>query len=700
MMQKIILLLLFVVLLNSGHAQKSFDLTEITNVYYLDAHTSSVTAENIFSKDLLFEKMDGSIHNFGLSRSSVWIKFLLPKTPSITDPILRISYPLLDSLDLFYVNDKGLKVKLSYSETSISSRLFSSPEYLISINNLNLDYEKEIFIRTQSTEQIILPISIIEKDELVSNLGRKNTFNGIYIGIVTIMILYNLFVFFSVKDKAYLIYVLYLLFMGLTQISIKGATFYIWGDSTWMKMHESTLLSSLGGLFTIVFAVEFLRLKKYFKTYVFLLLLAGSFLISIFFSLINEFFIAFSLMQIITTITTLTLFVVSFILAFTKQRSAIFFFVSWSFLLSGAVVFLLKDYSVIPFNSFTDSSMQIASSIEMSLLSFALADRINILKKEKDDAQKRELLVLQENQSLIENRNIELEQMVGARTLDLQKSNDELNDTLSKLQKAQVQLVESEKMVSLGQLTAGVAHEINNPINFVLSNVNPLRRDMEDLLDIINEYEAVKNNPDQGFSKVDDLKKSLDFDYLKEEIKQILEGIENGAERTSDIVKSLRMFSRLDESDQKKASISDCIESTLTVLTSKIKDFSVSINKDYQFTDEVNCFPGKLNQVFMNIINNSLDALENKSNAILSFSIKKIDDWLEIAISDNGIGMSENVKAHIFDPFFTTKEVGKGTGLGMSIVYSIIQDHHGKITVESEQGVGTTFNILLPITTN
>ena len=270
--------------------------------------------------------------------------------------------------------------------------------------------------------------------------------------------------------------------------------------------------------------------------------------------------------------------------------------------------------------------------------------------------------MLQENQSLIENRNIELEQMVGERTTDLQKSNDELNDTLLKLQKAQVQLVESEKMVSLGQLTAGVAHEINNPINFVLSNVNPLRRDLEDLLAIIDEYEAVKANPDQGFEKVESLKKSLDFDYLKEEINQILEGIENGAERTSEIVKSLRMFSRLDESEQKKASIDDCIDSTLMVLTSKIKDFSVNINKDYQFTEEVNCFPGKLNQVFMNLINNSLDALENKNDSELSFSVIKTKKWVKITITDNGMGMSESVKEHIFDPFFTTKEVGKGTG--------------------------------------
>lgn len=695
---KQLLTLFFFVFITVSYALQSHDLTKITDVYYCYGESSSITVENMATEELVFEKVGGSTENFGLSQSSVWIKFLLPKTPSIANPVLRISYPLLDNLDFFYVDNDGTNNKLSYSETLISNRLFNSPEYLIPISSLNLDHEKTVYIRAKSTEQIILPITLIEKDYLVSNLLQKNIFNGIYIGIIFIMILYNLFVYFSVRDRAYLIYVLYLLFMGLTQISIKGTTFYLWGDFNWLKTHESTLFSSLGGLFTIVFAVEFLSLKNYRKTYLFLGLLVLGYLVAITFSLFDSFFVAFGLMQVVTTITTLSLFIISLVLALSKQRSAVFFFIGWFFLLTGAIIFLLKDYSIIPFNVLTDSAMQIASSIEMALLSFALADRINILKKEKETAQQREVEALQENQSLIENRNIELESKVGERTKELQKSNDELNNTLTKLQKAQVQLVESEKMVSLGQLTAGVAHEINNPINFVLSNVSPLRRDLEDILAIIDAYEAVKDNPEQGFSKVDELKKKLDFDYLKEEINQILEGIENGAERTSEIVKSLRMFSRLDESEQKKAKINECIDSTLTVLTSKIKDFSVIVHKDFRFTEEINCYPGKLNQVFMNLINNSLDALENKQNAELSFFIEKQDNWIKIAISDNGIGIPENIQDHIFDPFFTTKEVGKGTGLGMSIVYSIIQDHKGKISLESKEGVGTTFNLLLPIT--
>lgn len=659
--------------------------------------TNELTSKDFPEFD--FKKSDLDVPNFQADKVTYWFKFSIKSNNNDNDKLLVVDNPVLSDITLFTLKSNSVVDSIFLSNNKkFSSRKYFSQSFVFDVQLT--EGENVFLLKVTSGNQVLLPLKIMAKDIFYEEQSTKDVVFGLYFGIILVMILYNLILFFSVKDSSYLYYVLYILFVGLTQAIFNGYAFkFLWPNNIWLSQHSLTIVGALSGISMAFFVIDFLKLKYKFKIitwiyYVTILVYGLAIVLNVF----NEFHLSYRLTDACAGFITFFTFFVAIKVFLTGNRSAKFFLIAWVVFLVGVFVFVLRNFGVLPYNNFTNYTMPVGSALEVILLSLALADRINILKREKADAQKRELEVLQENQSLIENRNVELEKKVGERTKDLQKSNDELNDTLSKLQKAQVQLVESEKMVSLGQLTAGVAHEINNPINFVLSNVSPLRRDLDDLLAIINEYDNVKINPELGFSKVDNLKKSLDFDYLKEEINQILGGIENGAERTSEIVKSLRMFSRLDESEQKKARVTDCIESTLSVLTSKIKDFSVIVNKDYQFKEEINCFPGKLNQVFMNLINNSLDALEGVTAAEISFLVSKKDNWLEVIITDNGMGMSEEVKNHIFDPFFTTKEVGKGTGLGMSIVYSIIQDHNGKITLESEKGVGTTFKILLPIT--
>ena len=279
---------------------------------------------------------------------------------------------------------------------------------------------------------------------------------------------------------------------------------------------------------------------------------------------------------------------------------------------------------------------------------------------------------------------------------ELEEQKYELNNTLKELTQAQTQLVQSEKMASLGQLTAGVAHELNNPINFISASIKPLQRNVEDLLGLLEKYDAVieKSNLSGEFGEVEEIKESLDLDYTVKETQNLFKGIVEGSSRSMQIVKDLRTFSRMDENEFKPVDIHDGIDSTLLLLHHKMQN-RISVDKKYGKIPHVECLPGKLNQVFMNILTNSILAIEDKGEITIETS--SIKDRVKISIKDNGKGMPPEVRDHIFEPFFTTRTVGEGTGLGLSISYSIIEEHAGTIEVASEPGEGTEFIINLPL---
>jgi len=305
------------------------------------------------------------------------------------------------------------------------------------------------------------------------------------------------------------------------------------------------------------------------------------------------------------------------------------------------------------------------------------------------------LRVLGINENLVREQNSMLEDKVKIRT-------DELELALRNLQNTQSQLVNQEKMASLGQLTAGIAHEINNPINFVSSNITPLKRDIKDIMEIIGFYRSKGELEFSDASKKEakDLEEELELDYVLDEVEQLLKGMDDGARRTVEIVKGLRIFSRVDEQDVKKVDLHDGINSTIILLNSSMPT-RIRIERDFGELPLVECLAGKINQVFMNIINNAIHAISDNIEKIkdprILITTRSIRDSIIIEIGDNGLGMPESVKKKIFEPFFTTKAVGKGTGLGLSIVYSIIENHKGTLVVETEEGQGTTFIITLPV---
>lgn len=311
-------------------------------------------------------------------------------------------------------------------------------------------------------------------------------------------------------------------------------------------------------------------------------------------------------------------------------------------------------------------------------------------------------------------RTAKVEQQVYDRTIQLKERTAQLETALKNLQETQFQLIQTEKMSSLGQLVAGVAHEINNPVNFISGNLIHTGEYARNLLELVEIYQQQYPNPTP---EVQAKLQEIDLEFITEDLPNILKSMNLGAERIRQIVVSLQNFSRLGEAEMKSVDIHQGIDSTLMILDNRLKpkaDYpGIQLIKEYGDLPLVECWAGQLNQVFMNVLTNAIDVLseaqisktpigKNSSNLEFLPRIRirtelKSSNCVCVRIADNGTGMTENVKKRLFEPFFTTKPVGKGTGLGLAIAYQIVDKHQGAIRCVSAPGEGTEFWIEVPV---
>ena len=617
---------------------------------------------------------------------------------------LDVSTPAIDSMVLVIAS--GGK-ELKREEMFGSGKRHALGNYP-AINLSVPDVRPQLFIGVQSGKPLTLPLRIRTAQEIRKDTATRDLFFTFYLGVMAVMLLYNGFLFFAVEDKSYLYYVLFLVGVAGSQFMLEGYSWVLGLDSTsWLGARIVHAVGAFSGVATILFVQQFLDMRrktpKYFRWFNVFLGLYGIGAVTLLFGNLN---LSYALINL-PAMAAFLVIPASIQAKRQGQPSANILMVAFGAFLISVTVFAAKEFGMLPYNTYTTYAMPVGSMIIVVLLSIALGDRINQFKRETAKAREEKLRVSRLNEQIVLEQNQQLERRVSERTEALEEKNQTLRQAMSELKLTQDQLIQSEKLASIGQLTAGIAHELNNPINFVSSSAQSLRRDFEDLNQVLAQVSALAPGDEELGKRVQALHEqiqSMDVAFTLTEIEELLSGIEDGAQRTAEIVKGLRIFSRMDGDAMTSADVNELIESTLVILRSSLKD---EVNLVVELASDLNvveCQPGKLNQVFMNLITNAAQATRMKDLPAADRRVRvrtrqvMLDDrpWVQVSIEDNGVGMTEETKSQIFDPFFTTKDVGEGTGLGLSIVRGILDDHKAKLEIESQEGQGSTFLMSFP----
>lgn len=674
------------------------------NIEFMEDVSNKMSPQEVLEKGQ-FLRTNNQIPVFNSNVKNAWFRMDVANQSASNSLFIDIAYSNLSQVSLYRI-DSGKAVLLSRDGNAVlaDSNQRKTTHFIFDLQ-LPQGSRGNYLLHIYSEHPIIIPASIHTYESLNETLNTQTLVAGIYMGVMLVMFLYNLFIFSATRDRNYLLYIFYIFFLTLAQSTLAGYGFrFLWPDYPAFNHYAVVVTSSLSAIAGLLFTMQFLQTSVNSpKLHRVMQVIIAIYFVGMGICMFSNYLsFSYNILNLNGILVVITILVTCIYLVRQKYRPAIFYIIAWIFFLFAFLILILRNLAILPYNNFTTYSLYVGSSFEVALLAIALADKINNLRREKELSQAESLRTLQENEKLIINQNSMLEKKVSERTDELLKSNESLHSAMEELKDAQIQLVDAEKMASLGQLTAGIAHEINNPINFVKSNIGPLRMDIDDLISIIDAYQPLHEmSPDampEKLKEVKKLKDKIDIDYLKSEVDNLVSGIRDGAERTVEIVKGLRTFSRLDEGEIKTVNIYEGLDSTIVLLRNMLNE-NIIIEKDYKADGVIECFPGKLNQVFMNIISNAIHAIKLKNerhekNYIRIFS-RDVDGQLELHIKDTGVGMSEEVKRKIFDPFFTTKEVGEGTGLGLSIVYKIIFMHYGKIDVISSPGNGAEFVITL-----
>lgn len=669
--------------------------------------TGLVRPEQVHLKSTGLQPLKGDRPNLGSMDAALWVRVNgwqgAPRNARIA-----IDNATIDSIDAFILD--GPRV-LGASRSGAASGL---AEELIPSFALPLNEAHELWFRVRSTKPLLMPFILTQADRLTAMRERRDLAMALYTGMVLAILIYNSFLAFSTGQRAYFSYIFVVLTVGLVQWGFNGYDRLLWGSVPWMARNGLTVTGALSGLAALVFARHFLEVRRYTPGWNRLIqVLLGVYSAALVSAFLGYPLVAYNLVNL-GALSAPAMLVLSIVSWRKGNPSAPWYFVAWLIFIVAVTMQALRDFGVLASTPMTAAFMPVGTVLEMLLLSFALGNRINILKRSSDEANAKALAASLENERIVKEQNLELEDRVRQRTDDLANANKGLSTALENLKGAQDQLIQNEKLASLGQMTAGIAHELNNPINYVQSNATSLHRDLEELIEIIEAHSAALSSVAEGAPGARELvdrarekARSLDLGFLVDESRKLIDGILEGAERTTRIVGGLRVFGRMDGDELVQASLADLIEASITVLGNRAQS-KARIEVDFEGTvPPLSCQSGKLSQVFMNIIVNAVQATESRwpesEDRLVSIELRGLTgqggspEALEVRIRDNGTGMDEETKQRIFDPFYTTKEVGKGTGLGLSIVKGILDDHGAQIRVESTPTVGTCFILTFPL---
>jgi signal transduction histidine kinase len=760
------------IILNDNTKEQSIGL----HMSYIEDTEKKITFEMIRSAEYSpqFIRSTKKVPNFGFTKSAYWLKFEIIYKPLIANNekqwLIEIGFPILDHIKLYIPkNSGGYRLAETGDKMPFINRDIKHHNFLFKIKTR--PFKKStyyLYVETESSMQI--PTVIWSKDSFIENVKDNLFFLGIYYGLMIVMIFYNLFLFFSIKDKAYLYYILYIIGYISFQFSQNGLSFeYLWPDYPFWANRAIPFSIAFSAFWCAFFTRAFLNTKKLTpsldKAMIFFIITMATIMplsLILKYAVITKIVIFFSMLQSAISLYT-------GILCWKRgTRTARFYVIAWSMFFSGMIVIGLVSFGFIPANVVTNSSVQIGSALLVILLSLGLADRINLHRFEKIEAQKKALeaqeeavLSLKKADRIKEEYAKKLERTVKERTEDLKNKNTtlvELNTvleiTLKELNQSQEQLVQSEKMAALGQLIAGIAHEINTPLGAIKGASDNITGNLtetlttlphffkslpDELLDSFMEilkisvsnkesissrearkarkilsasleekgieyahshadtlvdmgiYETIE--PVMTLLKSGNVSEILEMAYKLSGLEKNNKNIKIAIDRASKIVFALKKFAHQGHSETMVLSdIIDGIETVLTLYNNQMRH-GVEVERKYGDIPHIVCSPGELSQVWTNLLHNALQAIEYKGKIEIHTSYHNGN--VKVSFIDNGEGIPENILGKIFQPFFTTKALGEGSGLGLDICNRIVKKHNGTIDVESKSGF-TAFHVTIP----
>jgi hypothetical protein len=645
--------------------------------------------------DSAFSPSQFDIPNFSFTPDHVWLRLRVHwAEPERNGYTLWQQYPLTDHFTFYRPNGDG-----SYTASQTGDQYpFAQRELPVRAFGFPLTPRPgetdTYFLELHGAGTINIDLQLTSDNTSLAETETRHLILGLYYGGLVALLLYNLVLFFTLRESIYLYYTLYGLGLGMAFFDVNGLAFrYFWPNTIWMNTGFLVFVF-ISMHAQAQFTRKFLNLKQEWR------FLDRAFQIFIVFNALALVAVFFAPDRMLFPTSQRLAFVIAMLCSIAAMglwlrgyKPARYFAVASGFYVSGMLVYVLQNFGIVPTSILTNYSVQIGSSFELVLFSFALADRINHMKDEKS------LLEAAARQQLLEH-NQTLEFKVHERTQDLLKSLRAVNEKHEALMAAQEQLVQAEKMSSLGGLVAGVAHEINNPANFTRLAAENIERDILRLQEFLHSLTDDNSDP----QLLTDL--NARFSRLEEQLALV----HDGTRRLTHIVSDLRSFSRLDESETQIARPDEGLAATLNLVRAQYGD-RIDIRLQQQHPEAAGfCHPAALNQVFMNLAVNACQAILERAGrenrqvtplGALQVETQQLqrDDgaWWQATFSDDGIGMDAATQSRIFEPFFTTKDVGSGTGLGLSVSYGIIQKHRGDITLTSTPGTGSRFCVQVPL---
>ena len=643
------------------------------------------------------EDRESAIVNLPLfTEGFYWIRVRLHRMATDSQ-LLVIAQPMLPAVTAFVRGrDGGWSSSTSGYREPMRSKPVATRDQVLRLP----PGASEVYLRVPAVT-VPLPLSVVQQRDYVYDATWRTFLYGLCLGLLVFVILNNLFLAISLRQLTYFHYVL-LVFGYTTFIAItEGFLLYLFPRLDLMEAYFWNPILTMP--FGISYGIVFLQLRRYtprlYRVMLGLLIYIGLFIVACAF--MPDSWVS-PLGQLHSLIVIGALTAMGLMTGYRGNRLGYFFAGAYLIFLVLAVLEIVYINTGSPEYVFGISYVSAGILIEAITLAFLLSKRFEWERQrgevERLRVQEQLLAKTQENERIVRNQNALLEDQIRHRTRQLNEQKESLETSLRQLQLAQAKLVESEKLASLGQLTAGVAHEINNPVNFISNGVNSLRENHRDIAEALEHY--LRLDPEridaQALRELQARHRQLALGETLEDNESLFRSIGNGVERTVGIIKSLRNFSRLDEGEFKDVDLNEGLESTLRILNSSIRQ-NATIVRDYGDLPLVYCQAGKINQVFLNLINNAVQAIEERGTITLTTRHLPERGGVSVAIADTGRGIPAEHLHRIFEPFFTTKAIGKGTGLGLSITYGIIEEHGGTIEVESTPGQGTCFLITLPV---